>query len=137
MRFRKHYSTIKGDLNLTPLIDVVFLQLIFFMLTSSFIMQPGIKVDLPQAKTTETIREEEVYVGISREGLIFYGNKPVTLAELGKFLQESSSRNVNVTLIVQGDKKAEYGTAVAVMDTARKEGINRIAIATTPDLLTK
>lgn len=133
MKFRRHYSIIKGELNMTPLIDVVFLQLIYFMLTSSFIMQPGIKINLPQATTAETITEEEVIVGISEEGVIFYRDTPVTLAQLEKLLQDARAKNANVTLIVKGDKKTEHGTVVTVMDTARKKGINRIAIATIPE----
>jgi biopolymer transport protein ExbD len=133
MRFQRHYSIIKGQLNLTPLIDVIFLQLIYFMLTSSFIMQPGIKINLPQAATAETMAEKEVVVGISEEGVIFFKDRPVTLAQLEKFLQDALAKNAGVTLIVQGDKKTEHGTVVAVMDTARKKGISKIAIATIPD----
>lgn len=134
MKFRRHYSIIKGELNMTPLIDVVFQQMIFFMLTSSFIMQPGIKINLPQATTAETIPKEEVIVGVSAEGALFFMEKQVTLVQLEKLLEDAYAKAPNVTLIVKGDKKAEHGTVVAVMDTARRKGINRIAIATIPEI---
>ncbi len=133
MKFPRHYSIIKGELNLAPLIDVVFQQLIYFMLTSSFIMQPGIKINLPQAKTVETITEKEIIVSISQEGVIFYKDIPITLEQLEKFLQRDVSANPHTTLIVKGDKKTEHGVVVKVMDTARKTGINKIAIATMPE----
>lgn len=134
MKFPRHYSIIKGELNIAPLIDVVFLQLIYFMLTSSFIMQPGIKIHLPQATTSEIVSEKEVIVSISREGIIFYREKPVTVEQLEKLLQEATSKDKDKVLIIKGDKKAEHGTVVSVMDIARKTGINRIVIGTIPEL---
>jgi biopolymer transport protein ExbD len=133
VKFQRHYSITKGELNLTPLIDVVFLQLIYFMLTSSFIMQPGIKINLPHAMTAETMAEKEVSVSISEEGVIFYRDRPVTLVNLEGSLRRDLATNSRLRLIVKGDKKAEHGIVVNVMDTARKIGISRIAIATMPE----
>lgn len=135
MRFRRHYQITKGELNLTPLVDVIFLQLIYFMLTSSFIMQPGIKIKLPEATTTETITEKEVFVSISRDGIIFYKDKPITLKILEELLKkELSDKNRQLILVIKGDKRTEHGRVVQVMDTARRVGINKIAIATMPEL---
>jgi len=133
MKFVKHYSITKGQLNLTPLIDVIFLQLIYFMLTSSFIMQPGIKINLPEAATTETVREQEIFVSVSEEGVIFYRDVPVTPEILGRRLSEKALETENLILIIKGDKKSEHGTIVMVMDVARKAGIDRMAIATMPE----
>lgn len=135
MRFQRHYKITKGELNLTPLVDVIFLQLIYFMLTSSFIMQPGIKIKLPEASTTETITEKEVFVSISKEGIIFYKEKPITLKTLEQLLKkEVKNKKQQVILVIKGDKRTEHGRVVQVMDIARRSGINRIAIATMPEL---
>ena len=135
MRFKRHYQITKGELNLTHLVDVIFLQLIYFMLTSSFIMQPGIKIKLPEATTTETITEKEVFVSISQEGIIFYKDKPITLKTLEELLKkELSNKKQHVILVIKGDKRTEHGRVVQVMDTARRVGINKIAIATMPEL---
>jgi len=135
MKFPKHYSMTKGDLNLTPLIDVVLLQLIYFMLTSSFIMQPGIKINLPHAVTTEKIEKRELFVSISEEGIVFYGEKPVSLDKLEKILlEEVRKKNGKITLVIKGDEKARHGKIVNVMDRARKVGVEKIAIATMPEI---
>ncbi|MDD3726188.1 MAG: biopolymer transporter ExbD [Candidatus Ratteibacteria bacterium] len=135
MKFQRHYSIVKGELNMAPLIDVIFQQLIYFMLTSSFIMQPGIKINLPQAVTSETVSEKEVIVSVSKEGIIFYGERPVTMEELEKLLQEETSVvNKNKVMVIKGDKKAEHGIVVGVMDIARRSGITKIVIGTTPEL---
>lgn len=133
MKFTKHYSIIKGQLNLTPLIDVIFLQLIYFMLTSSFIMQPGIKINLPEAATTETIVEQEIFVSVSEEGVIFFRDIPVTPETLSRLFLEKVSESDNLILVLKGDKKSEHGTVVQVMDIARKAGVDKIAIATMPE----
>jgi len=134
MRFQRHYSVTKGELNLTPLVDVILQQLIFFMLTSSFIMQPGIKINLPQATTSETIMEKELLVSVSKEGAIFYGERPVTMEELERYLQQATAKGKDKVLIIKGDKKAEHGIIVSVMDIARRSGINKIVIGTIPEI---
>ena len=134
MRFPRHYSVTKGELNLTPLVDVILQQLIFFMLTSSFIMQPGIRINLPQATTSETITEKEVLVSITKEGTIFYRDTPLTMEQLEKVLQDLVARNKDRVLIIKGDRKAEHGIVVGVMDIARRTGISKIVIGTIPEL---
>ncbi len=133
MKFAKHYSITKGELNMAPLIDVIFQQLIFFMLTSSFIMQPGIRINLPRAETTESVREQEVFVSVSEKGVIFFRDNPVTPEQLASLLSRESSRSVGVVLILKGDRMSQHGDVVKVMDIARRSGINRIAIATMPE----
>ena len=118
MKFSRRYSIIKGELNIAPLIDVVFLQLIYFMLTSSFIMQPGLKINLPQAATSETLTKKEVIVDISKEGAMFSEN-PVSIEELEAIFGRPPS-NTDAVLIIKSDQKTEHGIVVGVMDSARK-----------------
>lgn len=134
MRFKRHYQIIKGELNLTPLVDVIFLQLIYFMLTSSFIMQPGIKIKLPQATTTQTIQKGEIFVSISENGIIFYKGQPITIKELEEVFKREKGRNRQLTLVIKADRNVKHGRVVEVMDAGRKQGIDKIAIATMPEL---
>ena len=134
MRFRRHYSITKGELNLTPLVDVVLLQLIYFMLTSSFIMQPGIKIKLPTATTTEKIEKRELFVSVSKEGIIFFKERCVNIDELEKLLLKERKKNGNLIVVIKGDREAKHGDIVKVMDIARKTGIEKIAIATMPQI---
>ncbi len=134
MRFKRHYQMTKGELNLTPLVDIIFQQIIYFMLTSSFIMQPGIKIKLPKATTsTETIKKQEIYVSISEEGIFFYNGQPVKLEELEKIFRQEKDRRQQITLVIKADENAKHGRVVQVMDIGRKQGIDKIAIATAPE----
>jgi biopolymer transport protein ExbD len=134
MRFKRHYNIIKGEINLAPLIDMVFQLIIFFMLSSSFIMQPGIKIKLPKAETTEIIKEKEIFVDVSEDGTIFYNTKPISLVKLQNIFENEIKNYGNaIVLIIKGDKNTKHGIIVSIMDLARKCGIEKIAIATSPE----
>jgi len=97
-------------------------------------MQPGIRINLPQATTSETITEKEVLVSITKEGAIFYRETPLTMEQLEKVLQDLVAINKDRVLIIKGDRKAEHGIVVGVMDIARRTGISKIVIGTLPEL---
>lgn len=130
MKFKRHHEIFKGQINMAPLIDIVLQQLIYFMLTSSFIMQPGIKIQLPTAASTDNIEEQEIFINVSAEGIVFLGEKQVSLEELEHELKIFSNKNVIV--IIKGDVKTPHGRIVKVMDIVRTAGISKIAIATMP-----
>ncbi|HOK56923.1 MAG TPA: biopolymer transporter ExbD [bacterium] len=134
MRFKRHCEIVKGEINLTPMVDVVFQLIIFFMLSSSFIMQPGIKIKLPKAETTDIIKQREIFVNITEEGKIYFKGKVVNLSEFEKELKEElKNRKENIILIVKADKDTKHGIVVSVMDKARSCGIEKIAVATMPE----
>ncbi|MGB9642466.1 MAG: ExbD/TolR family protein [Candidatus Ratteibacteria bacterium] len=131
MKFPRRYEIFKGQINMAPLIDVVLQQLIYFMLTSSFIMQPGIKINLPSAVSTDKIEEKEIFINVSAEGIIFLGEKQVSSEQLANLL--SSLRNKeHFIVVIKGDVKTPHGKIVNVMDIAKTSGISKIAIATIP-----
>lgn len=132
MRFKRHLQITSGKIEFAPLIDIVFLLMIYFMLTSSFIMQPGIKIELPTALTTESIEKKELIVSIATDGSIFYREKSVTLKMLKTILEAESRSNPNVILIIKGDYNVVHGKVVEVMDLAKIAGVSHLAIATQP-----
>lgn len=132
MRFPRRYEIFKGQINMAPLIDVVLQQLIYFMLTSSFIMQPGIKINLPSAVSTDTIEETEVFISVSAEGMIFLGEKQVSIQQLQESLKKIAENKKNAIVVIKGDSRTSHGKIVQVMDIARTSGISKIAIATIP-----
>ena len=81
MRFKRHMELEHGlrQIDIAPLIDMVFQLLIFFMLTSTFIMQSGIKINLPHAVTSETIEQEGIEISISAENIIYFNGRVMTL----------------------------------------------------------
>jgi len=131
VRLKRHLKLERTlrTIDIAPLIDVVFLLLIFFMLTSSFIFQPGIKVNLPRAITSEMLSEENAVISITAENLIYYRQKLVTIKELSSLLKGIASARLPV--LIKSDRKASLGRIVVVWDICRQEGVQQVNIATT------
>ncbi|MBN1405882.1 MAG: biopolymer transporter ExbD [Candidatus Omnitrophica bacterium] len=116
------------NIDIAPLIDVVFQLLIFFMLTSSFIFQPGIRVNLPRAITSEALSERNVVIAITAENLIYIDEKLVTLNELISNLKRIADSGR--AILIKADEKASLGRVVKIWDICRQEGISKVNIAT-------
>ena len=132
MKIKRKPITPKSILYMTPLIDVVFLLLIFFMLSSTFVMQPGIKINLPDSALSEAQKEEDFSLIIQKNGLIMLNDQIVKESELDKALQIFLKSNPNKVLIIKADKEAKHGQVVKSMGLAKKAGVRRFAIATKP-----
>jgi len=130
MKFKRHIELEHGlrQIDIAPLIDIVFQLLIFFMLTSSFIMQPGIKVNLPKAVTSQVVKEQNIIIVISSEDVIYIENKLFTLKELRSFLEDKSK--AKQTILIKSDRRSSLGTVVEVWDLCRDIGISQVNIAT-------
>jgi len=130
LKFKRHLKLDEDRLDVTPLIDVVFLLLIFFMLTSTFVLQPGIKVKLPRAITSEALREKNLVIVITAGGKIYLDNEIISLDELSAGL-EKAARDERAVLI-KADQKISLGRVVEVWDLCRDVGITQVSIATEP-----
>jgi biopolymer transport protein ExbD len=130
MRFKRHMELEHGlkQIDIAPLIDMVFQLLIFFMLTSSFVMQPGIKVNLPKAVTSEIVKYENIEVVVSGENVIYLNGKVVTMQELNNLLKTVAKRQPPI--LIKADRRASLGRVVEIWDMCRDLGIQQINIAT-------
>ena len=117
-------------LNIAPLIDVVFLLLIFFMLSSHFVTQPGIKITLPSAATAKLHPEEDIIISITEDSNLYLNEKLVTLENLLKQLKMEIVKTEKKTVIIKADEKINLGLAVKVMDLARQAEAERLIIST-------
>jgi len=129
MRFRrkKEEETILG---ITPLIDIVFLLLIFLMLTSHFHAASGIPIRLP--KVTQNAYEgesREVILAIDKEGQVYLKGEKADIKELGEKLKELVEKGELAQLILQADKEVKHGRVVRIMDLAKSAGVSSIVIA--------
>jgi biopolymer transport protein ExbD len=132
MRFKRNLAIAKGLMDMTPLIDVVLLLLIFFMLSSSFIFNPGVKVDLPEYTSSESLEKSDIVVTITKELLYLYNDNSVAYQELRRQLREAALENPNARLIIKAAKEVPHGDVVKVMVMAKEAGISNQAFATRP-----
>ncbi|MDP8267552.1 MAG: biopolymer transporter ExbD [Candidatus Tenebribacter davisii] len=116
-------------ISITSLIDVVLLLLIFFMLTTSFVEQPGMKLDLPETESTTAENTDELTVTISSEGEIYLGKELIELENLEAKLMEYKEEINTSSLVIKADKTTPHGTVVQVMDIAKISGFEKLIIA--------
>ncbi len=117
-------------IDMTPMIDCVFQLLIFFMVTTVFAVQSGLKVDLPQAATSDAPPEKDLSITISEKGEMDLNGTPVTLDNLEEQLRIQKDIFGSKVLIIKADNKTPHGLVVDVMDAAKIVGIDQLAIAT-------
>lgn len=131
MHFKRHIELEHGlkQIDIAPLVDMIFQLLIFFMLTSSFIVQQGIRVNLPRALTSEIIRQRNLEITISRENIIYVNEQLVNLNELRNILE--SLKDKDIPILIRADRRAVLGRIVEVWDILRETGFLHINIATT------
>ncbi|KPK98609.1 MAG: hypothetical protein AMJ95_03045 [Omnitrophica WOR_2 bacterium SM23_72] len=130
MRFKGRMELEHGlkQIDIAPLIDIIFQLLIFFMLTSSFIMQPGIRINLPKAVTSEVVRFENIEIVVTGENILYLNGKVITTAELKELLKQAALRDQ--AILIKSDRRASLGRVVEIWDMARDLGVNQINIAT-------
>ena len=110
--------------------DIVFLLLIFFLLSSSFILRTEIPVTVPKSSSTVTQQDNPVVVTLHRDGGIFVDQERVSLEDLPTALGTRLASNAQKAVVIRGDTAVELGNVVNIMDAVRDAGAERIAIAT-------
>ncbi len=129
MQFRvKRY--IKPVINITSLVDVLFLLLIFFMVTSSFVEQPNIQLELPSTKHSEISKINKTVLTIAKDGQLFLQDIPVDKDQLEKKLRRILLDTGDEVLVLKADKEVSYGDVVDIMDDAKGAGFKRVVAPT-------
>jgi biopolymer transport protein ExbD len=129
----KRRERIKVQVPLTSLIDIVFLLLIYFLLTTNFMVEEGIKIKLPQARAAGPQTEEVITIYVDEQGTAFLGTQEVSLAKLLDQLREMIGRQENKLVVIRADRKVILNKAVKVMDIAKAAGAGRLCLATEKD----
>lgn len=130
MRFLTNQKKSGSLLNITPLIDVLFILIIFFAVSSTFLEQPGIKLALPEAKKTDLQKIEKAVLFVTADKKILFRDKEISIENLGPMLKDAMDQSLDHALIVNADKQVTHGFVVQIMDIARQNGVAKLVIAT-------
>ena len=114
----------------SSLTDIVFLLLIFFLLSSSFVVQSGIKIQLPKSESAEQESQKQIVVTVTEKGLIYLNDKQVAAETLGGQLAPLIDKDRDKVVIIKADQMVSLQSAVQVMDIAKGVGAMRLVIAT-------
>ncbi len=130
MRFRKKKDD-EPDISIAPLVDIVFLLLIFFMVTSHYDIAAGVQIKLPKVtqKTANPDAENRIFVIVDKAANVYIDGKKIGMKALKKRLREEVKKRGMLHLILQADADVRHGKVVEIMDIAKNAGINSIIIA--------
>jgi biopolymer transport protein ExbD len=115
--------------NLTPMLDVVFIMLIFFIVTASFVKEAGIDVNRPSAATAERKEKGNILVAISENNQIWIDRRQVDPRALRANIERMHAENPNAAVVIQADEESKNKLLVLVMDAARTVGVKNVSIA--------
>ena len=117
------------EINITPMLDVVFIMLIFFIVTASFVKESGIEVNRPNAATAERKEKGNILVAISADNQIWIAKRQVDPRALRANIERMHAENPNGAVIIQADEESKNKLLVQVMDAARMAGVKNVSIA--------
>ena len=118
------------DVNVTPLLDIVFIMLIFFIVTSTFVKEPGIEIERPDAVSATERKLASIIVAISDQDEIWINKEPVALEEVKAVVEQLRRENPKGTAVVQADAKSKTRLLVEVVEQIRDTGITDVAVST-------
>ncbi len=119
----------EAEINISPLIDLVFLLLIFFMVTTSFVRETGIDVRRPSASTATLTENGNILVAVSEAGTIHFDGRKIDLRSLRSHITRALAQNPEGSVVIVADKVSYTGIVIRVMDQCRLAGAKRVSIA--------
>ncbi|MDF1762485.1 MAG: biopolymer transporter ExbD [Oleibacter sp.] len=125
-----HNAAEEGEIDITPMLDVVFIMLIFFIVTASFVKESGIEVNRPDANTSMAKPKANILIGINANNEIWINKRQVEESQVRANIERMHAENPQGTVVIQADEEAKTRKLVAVMDAARAAGVYDISLAT-------
>lgn len=117
--------------DVTPLIDIIFQLVLFFMVSTTFVTSPGIEVDLPRSSSDTILQDtDDMSVWVTAKGSVYVDDQPVDWSGLRQAFSGAAKTNPSTLIIIKADQEVGHGRVVGVMDLARSFGLSRLAIAT-------
>jgi biopolymer transport protein ExbD len=126
---RKHAIKDEPEINITPMLDIVFIMLIFFIVTTTFVRETGVTVDKPEALTAEPRPQGNILIGVDSDNQIWMNGSRIAMSDVRTQVQRSRAENPEGSVILISDKGARTGTLVEVMDQIQAAGVDRMAIS--------
>jgi biopolymer transport protein ExbD len=126
---RRHAHTEDAEINITPMLDIVFIMLIFFIVTTSFTKETGAAVVKPEAAQAVSLRNGTILIGIKSNDDIWMSKRLIELREVRSMVEQAKAENPKGSVVIVADKDSRIGTVTQVMDQVRMAGVQGIAIS--------
>ena len=119
----------EAAIDMTPMLDVVFIMLIFFIVTTSFVKESGIQIKEPTAATAKQKPKANIFIGINEQGEIFMLKKKIDKKEVRATVEGMLLENPESSIVIQADMRSDSGVMLDVIDEAKKAGVTNISVA--------
>ena len=126
---RRHAHTEEAEINITPMLDIVFIMLIFFIVTTSFTKETGAILIKPEAEQAVALRNGTILIGIRPNDEIWMAKRQIELREVRQMVERARAENPEGSVVIVADKSSRIGTVTQVMDQVRLAGIEGISIS--------
>jgi len=126
---RRHAHTEDAEINITPMLDIVFIMLIFFIVTTSFTKETGAAIVKPIAEQAISLRNGTILIGIRSNDDIWMSKRLIELREVRSMVESAKAENPKGSVVIVADKDSRIGTVTEVMDQVKMAGIQGIAIS--------
>lgn len=119
-----------ATIDMTPMLDIVFIMLIFFIVTTVFVKEAGVNVNKPNGTLAVTPKNANIFIAVTEDGKVWMDKRQIDPDRIRANLERLMAEQPSDVIIIQADKNAEHGLVVEVMDQIKLAGIDRISIAT-------
>ena len=126
---RKHANTDEAEINITPMLDIVFIMLIFFIVTTSFTKETGAAITKPVAEQAIALRNGTILIGVRSNDDIWMSKRLIELREVRSMVEQAKAENPKGSVVIVADKDSRIGTVTQVMDQVKLAGVEGIAIS--------
>lgn len=135
MASAKHLKSEGGPaaLNITPMIDMVFILLIFFAVNASFVKEAGVEIERPSARTAETQAKANIMIAVTENGEVWVDRQRVDPRSVRGHVERLHAENPEGAVVILADDDSQTGLVIEVLDQARLAGVDQVAVAATPD----
>jgi len=128
---RRHARLDDAEINITPMLDIVFIMLIFFIVTTSFTKETGVLIDKPMAEQAIALSSGTILIGIKSNNDIWMSKRPIELREVRQMVERARGENPEGSVVIVADRGSSVGTVTQVMDQVRLAGVEGVAISAT------
>lgn len=127
---RKHrQEEEEASIDMTPMLDIVFIMLIFFIVTTSFVKEAGIEINRPKAGNATVAKSANIFIAVRANGEVWMDKRVIDVERVGANIEKMLAEQPTDTVVIQADKEAKHGDVVKVMDQVKGAGIEKISIA--------
>ncbi len=136
MATKDHVKSESGPaaLNITPLIDMVFILLIFFAVNASFVKEAGVEIERPSARTAKTKQQANIMIAVTENGDVWVDRQKVDPASVRGHVERLHAENPEGSVVILADEESRTGLVIEVLDQARLAGVENVAVAATPGI---